>query len=690
MKTLLVLTAAFLLGLALPRPAGAQYPEWKHSGSVFVLTTPEGAGLPATAAVENFPLLVRLHTDFFDFTQAKTDGADLRFASATGAPLAYQIEEWDANKGTASVWVRVPTIKGNARQELKLYWGNARAKSESNGKAVFSASNGYVSVWHLGATVGDELGTLESKDTGTAPAPGVIGLARHFPGQKGVFGGDKIPNYPAGASAHTTEAWFRAEKPNATIIGWGNEGGGRGSKVRMQLRSPPHLHIDSDFSDVRGEARVPLTEWVHVAHTYDGAGGKIYINGKLDARAKPLLNIKSPSRLWLGGWYHDYDFVGDLDEVRVSKVARSADWIKLQYENQKPLQTLVGPLVRPGAEFGFPETEAAVPEGKSTTFTAKAGGAQKLYWSVIRDGRETVVATDRFAYTFRAGRVAGDRSATLRFKAVYANETKTKDVSVAIKEDVPEPVFTLRAPDTWDGRKTIEIVPQISNLNEMRARSAAQLNFRWNVSDIATINEPGPGKLILRRAQNSGPMKVSVAIDNGGAPTVHSVTIAVTEPAKDAWVERVPLKDEKPEDGQFYARNDKNEGTLHCNGTLREAADTVFLKLFADDKLVGTTEKKPGADKSYALAVKLKPGLIKYRVEFGARSGGAETVLHKASNLVCGDAYLITGQSNAVATDFGKDEPPFRSEWVRTFGSMSGSPKPVALWGNAAHRSRGG
>ena len=41
-------------------------------------------------------------------------------------------------------------------------------------------------------------------------------------------------------------------------------------------------------------------------------------------------------------------FVGDIDEVRISKVTRSADWVKLQYENQKPLQTLVGPLVQPG------------------------------------------------------------------------------------------------------------------------------------------------------------------------------------------------------------------------------------------------------------------------------------------------------------------------------------------------------
>jgi hypothetical protein len=89
-------------------PANAQFPDWKHSGSLWILTTPEGANLPATTVEKDFPLLVRLHKDFFDFSQAKADGADLRFSTSTGMPLAYQIDEWDPANGTASIWVRIP------------------------------------------------------------------------------------------------------------------------------------------------------------------------------------------------------------------------------------------------------------------------------------------------------------------------------------------------------------------------------------------------------------------------------------------------------------------------------------------------------------------------------------------------------------------------------------------------------
>ncbi|NQV33811.1 MAG: hypothetical protein HQ515_14045, partial [Phycisphaeraceae bacterium] len=64
----LLYAAILILGAA--SIASAQYTDWRHSGSMVILTTPDGANLPASASVTDFPLLVRLHKDFFDFTQA--------------------------------------------------------------------------------------------------------------------------------------------------------------------------------------------------------------------------------------------------------------------------------------------------------------------------------------------------------------------------------------------------------------------------------------------------------------------------------------------------------------------------------------------------------------------------------------------------------------------------------------------
>ena len=106
--------------------ASAQYPGWKHSGSFFILTTPEGADLPATALVEGFPLLVRLHRDFFDFQQAMPNGEDLRFASSTGQPLVYQIEEWDAGRGFDNVFVDKQAQRGGPLPLKNADWNKLK------------------------------------------------------------------------------------------------------------------------------------------------------------------------------------------------------------------------------------------------------------------------------------------------------------------------------------------------------------------------------------------------------------------------------------------------------------------------------------------------------------------------------------------------------------------------------------
>ena len=658
-----------------PAPAAAPYPGWLHSGSLYLLTTPEGANLPAAAVAEGFPLLVRLHKDWFDFKQAKTDGADVRFSASAGAPLPYQIEEWDAANGTASIWVRVPKIQGNARQEIKMHWGKTDAAGESNGKAVFNEANGYLSVLHMGEGVADEVRSAETKDVGTTAAAGRIGPARHLAGKQGVFCGEKIANFPVGASPHSTEAWLRAEKSNGRALAWGNEHGQ--GKVVMHFQSPPHVKMECYFSgaDVSSVGRMPMNEWIHVMHTYEQGDSRIYVNGELSNVSKTPnapLAIKTPARFYIGGWYNNYDFVGDIDEVRISKVVRSPDWVRLQHENQKTLQTLVGPVVQSGSTFAVSPAMATIAEGKSATFTAQAGGAQKVYWILKDDGKETVAAVDRFSFTFDAGRVTGDKSVTLQCKAVFADGVKTKDIAITVKEDIQEPVFTLAAPKAWDGRATIEVVPQVTNLAAMQAKGAGDLKTEWSAGPFAIIKEIAPGKLVLKRSQNSGKLTVTATISNGGKPVSQSVDIAVNEPKSDAWVARVPAKDEKPEEGQFYARDDKNEGTLHYNGTVAEAADSVFLKLYADDKLIHTATAKPAADKSYALSVKLKPGLIKYKVEFGT---GKDTVLETVGNLVCGDAYIIDGQSNALATDTGEKSPPETSEWIRSYARPSQNPK---------------
>ncbi|QOV92467.1 DUF2341 domain-containing protein [Humisphaera borealis] len=683
-----------VLVLAGSSVAAAGYGDWKHTGSIFVLTTPEGANLPASASEKDFPILVRLHRDFFDFAQAQPNGQDIRFSTPGGDPLAYQIDEWDAKAGAASIWVRLPILKGNERQEIRVHWGRSDAKSESDGRAVFNDNNGFLSVLHMDEALADDAGSVQPKNGGTTATTGPIGAARTFAERQGIACGEKIANFPAGAAPHTSEAWIRARRSNGTIIAWGNEQAQ--GKVVMQFRSPPHIQMDCYFSggNVSGASRVPTDEWVYVTHSYQQGESRVYVNGVLDGTNKSAgspLNVRTPARFWIGGWYNNFSFVGDMDEVRISKVTRSADWVKLCYENQKPLQTLVGPVVRPGSSFGVTPAKIEVKEGSTATLTADAAGALKIYWSLKRDGTETPLAVDRFSLMFAPGRVTGDQNATIVCKAVFPSEVKNKEIDVLIKEAIPEPQFTLEAPATWDGREPIEIKANISNRDTLTATRSGPLTYRWAIAGIAATSSEIPGGLLLSRAHNSGKLSITATISNGGPAITQTIEIAVTEPVQDPWVYRTATKDEKPIDNQFYARDDRNEGTLFCNGGLAERPDSVFLRVTADDKPYQDLSQKLDAEGRYAFTVKLKPGLVKYAVKLGTKTGDDEKILHAATNLVCGDAYLIDGQSNAEATAWGKDEVNFTSTWIRTFGSMEGSPQGSRqiVWGDAVARGKG-
>jgi hypothetical protein len=144
-------------------PCKADYSAWSYSMQVRLNTTPSGADVNGT--VENFPLLVRLVSTDFDFSQAKSNGEDIRFTDHTGNPAPYHIERW--TDGAAEIWVKASTVPGNSDEGyLIMHWGNSSASDISCTECVFEASNSFSGVWHLGNEGGtaQQDATINSKD----------------------------------------------------------------------------------------------------------------------------------------------------------------------------------------------------------------------------------------------------------------------------------------------------------------------------------------------------------------------------------------------------------------------------------------------------------------------------------------------------------------------------------------------
>ena len=157
----------------------------------------------------------------------------------------------------------------------------------------------------------------------------------------------------------------------------------------------------------------------------------------------------------------------------------------------------------------------------------------------------------------------------------------TKNYTVTAEIAPPLPEFTLTAPASWDGRQTITVQPNVTNLTLLQATGGTNFNYQWSVSGLAVTHEVTPGVLTLTHSQGSGPLLVTLTMDNGTTGVTESITIDVQEPATDPWVERTPGATEKAVTGQFFARNPSTGfGTIHYNGTQSGSPDTVYLKVY--------------------------------------------------------------------------------------------------------------
>jgi hypothetical protein len=346
---------------------------WNFQKKLYLNTTAYGANVPGI--VVNFPVLVRLNTDNFNFSQAQGNGSDIRFTKSNGNSLPYEIERWDSARGLAEVWVKVDTVYGNdSSHYIKMYWG-ASAGSASNSAAVFDTSNGFGGVWHMGravnnvipdATINHYDGTLS--DTAPIPALGTIGMGYQFDGidnsisLKGTA--NSALNFPENGY-YTLCAWVYADTldyapatdsvyaNDMTIISKDN--------CQYALKTRTTNWSFDEFHNYSGwqATFAPATqkEWKYVVGVRQGTRQFLYVDGKcvvdsvqaFSPRNEPRTTIadvtigKMPGKRWasLTSDGPGCLFKGTIDEARIMTKAASADYIKLCFMNQKGSDALV-------------------------------------------------------------------------------------------------------------------------------------------------------------------------------------------------------------------------------------------------------------------------------------------------------------------------------------------------------------
>ena len=344
-------------------------PLLNYSQRLSLNTTASGANVRGD--VFNIPVLIRLHSGNFNFSEAAADGADIRFAKSDTAFLPCEIERWDPVLQQAELWVKVDTVRGNdGTQFITMYWSNPGAPGSSNGAAVFDTANGFSGVWHLSETSGQSAadatgngvsGTFRGGLPNSKQSP--LGICQSIARADSdyVDMGNVLNPGPKNLSI---SVWIKRGSmvtPQGIITKTDGDlpKAGYGYQLSLDPGNFPHFNIavggavwgDNGTFDLAGtRAITDSTTWHHLFVVIDRTGNRncrMYVDGvdctgSMTGDVAGLTEVVNPAHFRIGTENdNNASYRGLVDEVTVAFTVRSADWVTLCFMNQREQDALV-------------------------------------------------------------------------------------------------------------------------------------------------------------------------------------------------------------------------------------------------------------------------------------------------------------------------------------------------------------
>jgi hypothetical protein len=259
-------------------------------------------------------------------------------------------------------------VSSSVDTEFWLYYGNLYCSDQENPEGVWDAN--FVMVQHMdGANAGgcDDSTSNNNDVTAEAGIPvyqqtGKIDYAVDFD--------ECWLEVPTSTSLDlvdgTVEAWIRPESFDnwqglvcKRYQGCFPADDGWTWAIRPTDQKLRYWYVPSGALDTFSTGSVSSGVWQHVAFTISGGTLTHYINGASSGSDSGFaFDNDECNTVTIGGWdaVADYDFNGQIDEIRISNTARSSDWLSTSYNNQNnPAAFLsVGAEENGGSTYGSP------------------------------------------------------------------------------------------------------------------------------------------------------------------------------------------------------------------------------------------------------------------------------------------------------------------------------------------------
>ena len=328
-------------------------PSWATYSYTRTLTIDHTKVSTGQGTYSNFPVLVSIAGDITLSTQStgghllNSSGFDIVF-STKDSSCSYLLN-WDTETinstgyGTLNAWVNIPSISSTTDTVFYMCYGNSGITTYQ-GYSTGTWDSNYKGVWHF--PNGTTLTTNDSTSgghTGTVNG-GVTAGSGQIDGA-GVFDGTGYINTsPPSSTAmtnFTVSAWFyrngAQDTSNPAIVSDVYSGN---VNYEIEFVGGSQTYIEGGYYN-SGWHRSPSIyignqTWTYVVLTYNGSTISLSLNaGTPVTTSDSTTPATDNTGMRIGRrWDNPYYIAGTIDEVRISNIARSADWIKTEYNNQ--------------------------------------------------------------------------------------------------------------------------------------------------------------------------------------------------------------------------------------------------------------------------------------------------------------------------------------------------------------------
>ncbi|MFX1413447.1 MAG: DUF2341 domain-containing protein [Promethearchaeota archaeon] len=432
----------------------------------------------------NFPVLISLFdSDLHIHTQ--TDGDDIAFYSGD-TWLDHEIElfnqSYSATHAQLIIWVRIPSLSSSIDTNITMYYGNSTMGSQENPMGVWNPN--YVGVWHLKeigiGTVNEYADSSHYGNHGQgglgnityipSKVTGSIGYGQNFSDHFIDCGNDTSLDLTT--NQITIQLWMKYPLTHPWMGPLNHKGFYNGYRLVMDLNSQlMSFQLPGNESDLETAQTISSDIWHHVVATYNGTEMRIYVDGIPDpATLSKTNNIVSalPFSFRIGhgdqpeGVAWSYPWLGQIDEVRISQVGRSADWIATEYNNQYDPDSFYSV----GAEYQSEDTSGPEITINSPNLNDIFGSSAPNYDLTVTDPN-----LDSIWYTLDGGATnstpvsasgtidqnmwsaLGNGTVTIRF---YANDTlgNISYKEIIVRKDIIKPSISINSPSPGSNHST--------------------------------------------------------------------------------------------------------------------------------------------------------------------------------------------------------------------------------------------